>query len=245
MAAKTVYVVTGTNRGIGLGLVTELVKRKDALVFATARNPDKADALHALAKEHDNLEIVKLETTSEAESQAAAALVKEKAGRVDYLIANAGIANLIAPILDTPVQKLREHFEVNTVGTQLTFQAFAPLLFASPSPHFVVVSTTVGSIGMKLPLAMTAYGASKAALNFLTAQVAVEHGDQNNLAAYAISPGLVGTDLGNQAVAHFGMAEAPVKLEQSVAGVLGIVDKATRESTGGRFWDYTGDELQW
>lgn len=82
--------VTGANRGIGLGLVTELVKRSDALVFATARSPENADALNLLRKEHNNLEVLKLEATSEADNGAAAAAVKEKAGRVDYLFANAG-----------------------------------------------------------------------------------------------------------------------------------------------------------
>lgn len=139
---------------------------------------------------------------------------------------------------------MRDHFEVNTLGPQLLFQTFAPLLFASSAPHFVAISTTVGSISMKLPIPAAAYGASKAALNYLVAQISIQH-TKNNLCAYAISPGHVNTDLGNRGAQQFGLDEAPVKLHESVTAVLGIVDKATVDATSGRFWDYTGKELQW
>ena len=127
-AGAIVYVVTGTNRGIGYGLVETLVARPNTLVYATARDPAKADKLQQLAKQHSNVRIVQLRTDSDADHQAAAKQVEVEAGRVDVLIANAGIANGDAyqHTEALSVDKLREHFEVNTVGPVRLFNTFLP-----------------------------------------------------------------------------------------------------------------------
>ncbi|GAA6048660.1 hypothetical protein JCM3770_002006 [Rhodotorula araucariae] len=246
-SGPTTYFVSGANRGIGLGLVSALARRDNVLVFAGARDPSKADALNVLAKETGRVVVVKLESTSEEDAKAAAEIVKAKVGKLDYLVANAGICPIegILPAVSTTRALVEEHHQVNTIGPLLLFQAFAPLLFAAPAPQFIAISTTVGSISMAQPIPLTAYGMSKAALNFLVSKVATEHGEKDNLASYAISPGFVQTDLGNAGAKMFGMGEAPVTLEESVASTLRIIDGATREKTGGRFWDYTGEELKW
>ncbi|GAA5903384.1 hypothetical protein JCM8208_001905 [Rhodotorula glutinis] len=244
----TIYFVSGANRGIGSGLVEQLVKRDNVLVFAGARDPTKATALNSLADETGRVVVVKLESTSEADAKAAAQLVKDKVGKLDYLIANAGISlpEGVLPVLDTPRALVDQHYAVNAVGPLLLFQAFAPLLLAAPAPHFVAISTAIASLSIALPFPVTAYGMSKAALNYLVVKIATEHGnDKDRLAAYAISPGFAQSDMGNAGAKAMGLDEAPVKLEDSVAGVLKLVDGATREKSGGKFWDYTGDELTW
>ncbi|BGP51681.1 hypothetical protein JCM10450v2_007631 [Rhodotorula kratochvilovae] len=245
--APTTYFVSGANRGIGLGLVTALTQRDNILVFAGARNPSKADALNTLAKETGRVVVVKLESTSGEDAKAAAELVKKKVGKLDYLIANAGISSIegVLPAIATTRALVEEHHQVNTIGPLLLVQALAPLLVAAPAPHFVAISTTVGSISMAQPIPLTAYGMSKAALNYFVRKVALEHGEKDGLAAYAISPGFVQTDLGNAGAKMFGMEEAPFTLKESVESTLRIMDGATREKSGGRFWDYTGEELTW
>lgn len=75
----------------GLGLVTALAEREDTVVFAGARNPDDATALHALVNKcPGNIHIVKLTAGDEVGNRAAVAEVKTKAGRLDVVIANAG-----------------------------------------------------------------------------------------------------------------------------------------------------------
>ena len=54
------------------------------------RNPPTATQLAALASERDNVIVVKLDVTSEADAQEAAKMVKERAGKVDVLIPCAG-----------------------------------------------------------------------------------------------------------------------------------------------------------
>jgi NAD(P)-dependent dehydrogenase (short-subunit alcohol dehydrogenase family) len=84
------YIVTGANRGIGLEFVKQLSARGDT-VFATARNPEAAKALQALAADR-NVFIIPLEVTDVESIKAAAKEIDAKAPQgVDVLINNAGI----------------------------------------------------------------------------------------------------------------------------------------------------------
>lgn len=83
--------VTGANRGIGFGLVEALANRSGVLVFATARDPARADRLNKLAEENKGkVVVVKLEVTSDEDAKKAAEEVKKYTDKVDVLIANAG-----------------------------------------------------------------------------------------------------------------------------------------------------------
>ncbi|BGP27135.1 short-chain dehydrogenase/reductase SDR family protein [Rhodotorula toruloides] len=243
-ASKTVYLVTGTARGIGFGLVSSLTKRSDAIVFAGVRDLNKADALKTLAKDASNLNIVQLESGSVEDAKAVAKTIEETTGKLDVVIANAGILDGYGDVVDVAPAVFERHFQVNTIGPLVLFQAVALLLAKSSKPQFAAISTAPASLTNLMPMRMTAYTLSKAALNFLTLRINEEH-QKDNLAAYAISPGWVNSDMGNAGARAFGLEQAPVKLEDSVAGILKIVDGATREKTGGKFWDYTGDELSW
>ena len=37
----------------------------------------------------------------------------------------------------------------------------------------------------------------------------------------------------------------PITASEGVAGVLSVVDKATKETHGGKFWNYTGEQFEW
>jgi NAD(P)-dependent dehydrogenase (short-subunit alcohol dehydrogenase family) len=72
--------------------VTVLIERADVVVFAGAREPGSATELQALAKAHPaKLHVVKLTSADEADNRAAAAEIKRVAGRLDVVIANAGM----------------------------------------------------------------------------------------------------------------------------------------------------------
>jgi norsolorinic acid ketoreductase len=110
---------------------------------------------------------------------------------LSVVIANAGKAEFYGTVLQTPVEGAREHFNINTVGTLALFQAVYPLLTATPDgtlPKFITVSSTVGSIGdmEQWPMSATAYGMSKAALNWLTRNIHIEN---QGLIAFPIHPG--------------------------------------------------------
>lgn len=155
-----------------MGLVKALAHSPSNLVFAGARDPSKADALNALAASHENLKVLKLVSGDAENNKAAVAAIQTEAGRLDTVIANAvrrlrsglrslltslrtqGIAKHFGPLVSHPASEFRDHFEVNTIGTVVLFQATQPLLAKSPTGagHFAVISTVGASISNYMPL---------------------------------------------------------------------------------------------
>ena len=67
LTAESVVVVTGSSRGLGFEFVKQILESTKSHVVATARNPDKSDALTALAKQQpDRLKLVALDTGDES-----------------------------------------------------------------------------------------------------------------------------------------------------------------------------------
>jgi NAD(P)-dependent dehydrogenase (short-subunit alcohol dehydrogenase family) len=180
--------------------VRRLLSRENVVTFAGARHPAEAAALQALAEQHPGkLHIVKLTSASEAENKAAVEQIKQIAGRLDVVIANAGrvvcvlhshIRQLVFTFvhsgiskdpalgLSVPLATMQEHFEVNTLGPLALFQATYPLLKESTAtPKFIPISSALGSlaIGAAYPTHNLAYGTSKAALNYVARKLRVEN----------------------------------------------------------------------
>ncbi|KAJ7767970.1 hypothetical protein DFH07DRAFT_313268 [Mycena maculata] len=236
MSGKTVYLISGANRGIGYGLAASLAARPNAIVFAGARDP-AAQSLKDLSAKHPNVHPVKLTAGDKADNEAAIAEIQKIAGQLDVIIANAAIAKYYGAVATTPLSEFREHWEVNTLGTVVLFQAAHALLLASPSgaPTFVFVSTGGASMGRYMHLRVGPYGSSKAAGNFLVKVLDAEH---PALIVFAVSPGWVATDMGNPGAIANGLPSAPVTVDDSVAGVLSRIDGATKEKSSGKFWNY-------
>lgn len=69
--------------------------------------------------------------------------------------------------------------------------------------------------------------------------------EKGRLNAFVVNPGFCQTDLGNHAAQLAGMEKAFVLVEESVPKLVELIDGATKESHGRRFWNYTGGELAW
>jgi len=244
-----VVLITGSNRGIGLGLVQKYALRPNHVVIATVRDPTSASS-KALSSVPtgvgSKIIVVKIDNsiTQDAED-AVKVLAKEHAvDHIDLVIANAATATFYGPALDTPVQGLQDHLITNTVSVLALIQATWPLLKLSANPKFVPVSSTLGSIGdlEKWPMNATAYGASKAAVNWITKNLHVEN---PSLIAFPVHPGWVQTDMGNAGAVANGLKEAPTTVKDSVDGIVAKIDNATREKTSGTFVSYDGEHINW
>ncbi|KAJ7622063.1 hypothetical protein FB45DRAFT_1090654 [Roridomyces roridus] len=235
MPTKVVYLVSGSNRGIGQGLVTTLAKRPNAIVFAGARDPSAA-SLKELAAKHPNVYPVKLVLNDKQSNEAAAAYIVQTAGQLDVVIANAGIAKHFGTVADAPISEFKDHYEANTLGMVVLWQAVHKILVASPTgaPVFAYTSTIAGSIGAFVNMNSPTYGHSKAAANYIVKCLDAEN---PNLVAMAIHPGWVQTEMGNGGATASGLPAAPYTLDETVAGILGRIDGATREKCGGKFWN--------
>ncbi|KAE9989802.1 hypothetical protein EG327_002230 [Venturia inaequalis] len=247
--SQTVYLITGANRGIGNGLVQAYLSRPNTIVIATTRDPSSSSS-KALATlptgKNSTIIVLKLDASVESDAKDAIDDLSSTYGitHIDTVIANAGIANYWGPTSTTPLRAFQDHFNVNTLGTIALFQATIPFLDKSDEPRFVYISTTVGSIGgvEKYPLQGVAYGASKAASNYIMRKIHLEH---PKLTAIPIHPGWVQTDMGNDGAVANGLEEAPVTLKDSVDGLMGKIDTATREETSGKFLSFDGMHIDW
>lgn len=250
---NTVYVVTGANRGLGLGLVKALLSRSNTTVIATVRSQHAAETLREETATTDNghLHIIELDFSKAIAPEVIRRRVDEVGvGHIDVLINNAGSVPPMVPAIQTTAEDLRATFETDTIAPLMVFQALWPLLqkslsaSAASSPKLIMVSSSVGSIAEMEPLAGGAYGPSRAAKNWLTKALHQEHKD-DGLIAIALHPGWVQTRAGQLAADHWGFAEGPPEtVESSVAGMLEVIDTATMDMSG-KFLTQKGEVLGW
>ena len=189
--SQTIYLVTGANRGIGLGLVTTLLTRPNTTVIATVRNPASASNISELpTASNSKVIVVKLDSTVHTDAAAIVEEVQSKHGitKLDVVIANAGVSDHYAPAAKSSAEEARRHMNINYVAPLALFGATVPLLEKSSNPRFVGISSGAASIGdlESMPLQCTVYGASKAALNYALRKA---HFENPKITIYPLSPG--------------------------------------------------------
>ncbi|MCJ1465267.1 hypothetical protein MMC07_003883 [Pseudocyphellaria aurata] len=246
MSPNTIVLISGSNRGIGKGLVEKYLSRPNTTVVAGVRSLASGEALNSLpAGAGSKIILVKIDSLSETDAQTAVSNLQSHHGidRLDIVIANAGIAKHVGLGVETPINEIKDHFMVNAVGPLILFQAAWPLLQRSETPKFLLISTVSASITKmeSLPIPTTAYGSSKAAANFIVRKLQFEN---PSLVAIPMHPGWVQSDMGNAGAEMMGLKEAPVTIQQSVNGMVDQLDAANREMSG-KFLSWDGTEIGW
>jgi NAD(P)-dependent dehydrogenase (short-subunit alcohol dehydrogenase family) len=225
-------VVTGGNRGIGLGLVHALARRGDE-VHATARSPGDARALQDLAQgSRGRIHVHELDVRREDQARALAAALGTAA--VDLLINNAGMGGSYAGLGGINIEEALACFDTNALGALRVTRALLENL-RSAHGKVVNVSSTMGSLADNTSGRAYAYRMSKAALNMATKNMAIElapHG----VTVVCLNPGWVKTDMGGP--------NAPTEIEESVSQILRLCDALAIDQTG-RFLHAKGHELPW
>ena len=224
------FVVTGANRGIGLEFVKQLTTRGEE-VDATARDPTSAPDLQALVQPGRRLRIHRLDV---ADDSSVATFAEELAGGpVDVLINNAGVSGMKGGDPIDPADILRV-FNVNAVGTLRVVRALLGRLRAGKGKKIVNLTSVLGSVA-EASGGRFAYRMSKSALNMATRVLAQDLGGEG-FRTVALHPGWVQTRMGGDA--------APVPPEQSIRGMLRIIDGLMAEQSG-RAFDFQGREIPW
>jgi norsolorinic acid ketoreductase len=193
------------------------------------------------------LHIVKIDAEVPTDP-AAAVKTLEGAGiiHVDTIVANAATGEIAESVLNTSLNDVMRHFNINVMGVLALFQGLEPLLRKSQSgnPKFIALSSNLGSIGLAhyIPGPWYCYGVTKAALNYTVRRIHVEN---DWLTTVALQPGWVQTDMGTRAAKAVGMEGAPMKLEDSVEGCLKVIDTASREKYAGEFISSELETVAW
>ncbi|WP_298486964.1 SDR family NAD(P)-dependent oxidoreductase [uncultured Maribacter sp.] len=189
---KKTAIVTGSNRGMGLGWVKHFLK-EGYIVIATARKPEKASDLLALKKEYKKQLIVqKLDVTSEEDMAALSDKLKSEKIKIDIAISNAGVT-VEEDFGNWTAKGIQINFNVNTMGAALFAQAISPYL--NEGAKLIQLSSGHGSIsGQKKITPIDAYGISKAGVNMLTKKLSIRWADRK-IIVVSITPGGVKTDM--------------------------------------------------
>ena len=226
--------ITGSNRGIGLEYVRQLLARGDT-VFAACRKPDAADDLQQLQANYgERLTIVQMEVVDEESVANAYAHVRQQTDALDLLVNNAAINPGSEKLGEINKSDLMRTFEVNVAGVMLVSQQFVDLLKNGEQPRLVHISSGAGSIARGGP-GMYSYRTSKAALNMFN-RVLYQDLKPLGIISIVLNPGWVITDMGGP--------NANLQPEDSIRQQLAVIDSLTMDDTG-TFKDYTGDPIDW
>lgn len=189
-------IITGVRRGIGRATVEKFASY-GANIWACARkyNEEFEQDMKKIAEEN-NVEIwpIYFELTKEDEIIEAVKTIKKQDVSVDVLVNMAGFATDGSSFQMTPIEKMKEVFNVNFFGTTLLTQYVSRIMTRQNSGNIVNVSSVAAIDGTP---AQYEYAASKAALIGATKVLAREL-SPNNIRVNAVAPGMTDTDMGAQ-----------------------------------------------
>ncbi|KAI8312746.1 hypothetical protein K4K59_005480 [Colletotrichum sp. SAR11_240] len=224
------FLITGASRGFGLALTRELASRPASevgTIIASARG-DSSDLNEVAKSSSGRVVLVKLDVTDDASVKKAAAEVEEKLGGkgLDVLINNAGVCQYATDGTKS-MENLQESLDINVFGVHRVTKAFLPLLQQGKLKKVANISTTFGSLAI-MPyvhfMPAPSYKISKAAMNALTVQYALDHAKEG-FSFMALCPGWLKTDLG-------GGDMADLTPEQGAKASLDIIYRPNEQTNG-------------
>lgn len=242
--AKTspTVLITGANRGIGLELARNYTKQ-DWHVYATARRPEAAEDLKAIAAEHPKLHIEQLDVLDHAMIDELASKLGDQS--IDVLLNNAAI-------LGEPNDQnfgVRDYalfqriMATNVAGPMKMAEAFVEHVARSDQKKIVAITSAQGSIATLRSSSIVFYNMSKAALNMGMRSNAFEL-KPRGITVALISPGAVDTGMMQLALERAGVKFPLLTPADSAAMVIDVISKYGLDRTG-TFLSHEGTEIPW
>jgi len=212
--ADRTALVTGASRGLGHALAAELNRRGWRLVLDARDAGRLAGSVTALT----HPELVAAVPGDVADPDHRAALAAAVGPRLDLLVNNASDLgpSPLPPLAELGPGALRRIIEVNAVAPLALLQALLPALHAAGGRIVDVTSDAA----VEPYAGWGGYGASKAALDLLTAVLAVEHPE---LRVYAFDPGDMATEMHQAAFPGEDISDRPAPATV-VPALLTLVD---------------------
>jgi NAD(P)-dependent dehydrogenase (short-subunit alcohol dehydrogenase family) len=222
--------IIGASRGIGLGLVGELLSRSWRLT-ATVRTPSN----ELEARRRDTGGRLAIESVDINEPSQVAALAGRLRGQqFDLLFLNAGmLVGRGLPLVEVADADINTLFMTNAISPIRVADAL--LGCVAPGGMVIFMSSVLGSIGTNDDGRAELYRSSKAALNSLVRSFRARHAVKD-FTLLALHPGVVRTAMGGPT--------APLDVATSVRGVADVI--AARWGSGGQaFVDYRNEIIPW
>lgn len=252
-----VALVTGAGSGIGKAAALALGKAGAAVVVMSRTASEIEATAGEIQAGGGKALAVPADTTDDAAMKALIARTVETFGRLDIVVANAGINGVWAPIDELTPDEWEKTITVNLRGTYLTIHHAVPALRQAGGGAIVVISSINGTRTFTSPGA-TAYSATKAGQLAMVQQLALELGKQH-IRINAICPGGVGSEIEDNTT-HRNAEKSGIPVEfpdgdipltggkkgtaEEVADlVLFLTSDASRHITGSPVWIDGGQSL--
>ena len=209
LSGKTAL-ITGGNGGIGLGLAQALADAgADIVIWGTKASKNEAAAAQLAGAGRRVLTQV-VDVADEAQVVEGVAEALRVMGRLDTVIANAGIANVGQPFVETEAGSFDLVVKVNLYGAFYLFREACKHMAAraeqgDPGGSLIVTSSASAVRGRARS---AAYSAAKASVMGLVRSIAVEHGP-NGVRANALIPGWIETDINRHLSERFSREVLP------------------------------------
>ena len=186
-----VALVTGGSRGIGRATSLALARQGAHVVVAYVSGEDAArQVVDAITSNGGKAEPIRIDMADASAAESAVGDVAKRLGRLDVLVANAGIS-IDALLLRLKDEDLLRILTVNVVGAVACSRAAVKTMMRAKAGRIVFVSSVVGEMGNA---GQTAYAASKAALLGAAKSIAREYASRG-ITVNAVTPGYVETDM--------------------------------------------------
>lgn len=213
-----VAIVTGGNGGIGLGMARGLASA-GARVVVAARNPEKSRAAVAeLERLGAEAVAIQVDVTDEAAVNAMVRTTRDRWGRIDVLVNNAGI-NIRKPAHELNLEEWHRVLDTNLTSAFLCARAVYPAMKAGGGGKIINIGSMMSIFGASF---VPAYGASKGGIVQLTKALACAWA-RDNIQVNAVLPGWIDTDLTRRARQEIPGLNETV-LRRTPAGRWGTID---------------------
>jgi NAD(P)-dependent dehydrogenase (short-subunit alcohol dehydrogenase family) len=183
-------VVTGAGSGIGRAIAARFAAEGGRVLAVDIDGDTAASTADQIRKAGGHGAAVQADITGAGDCERAAAEAVARFGRIDVLVANAGISAAGA-LHETPASTWDRVFEINVRGTYLTCKAVIPQMISQQSGTVIIMSSVIASIGLP---SRAAYAASKGALLALAKSMQVDYG-RFGIRVNALQPGTIFTPL--------------------------------------------------
>jgi 3-oxoacyl-[acyl-carrier protein] reductase len=186
-----IALVTGGSRGIGRATAQVLAEQGAEVAISYVGNEAAAkETVSSIEAAGGKAQALRFDVSETAATEQAIAEFAKRAGRLDILVANAGIA------IDGLLLRLKEDdfdriLAVNLKGAVASARAAIKVMMRAKAGRVIFLSSVVGEMGNA---GQTAYAASKAALIGVTKSIAREYASRN-ITVNAVTPGYVDTDM--------------------------------------------------
>ncbi|QXG74920.1 SDR family oxidoreductase [Modestobacter sp. L9-4] len=183
-----VVAITGASSGIGEATAVLLAERGARVALGARRADHLIDVAERITRAGGEVVHVPTDVRRRADLTALVAAAEERWGRLDVLVANAGVGH-IAPLDELDVDGWEEMIDVNLKGVLFGVAAALPVFRRQGSGQFV---TVVSTSGLRITPDQAVYAATKNAVRTFSEGLRQEAGAA--LRVSTVSPGFVGTD---------------------------------------------------